>query len=283
MQPFRAMTIAVTGATGELGGRVARRLAARGAPLRLVVRDPERAPDIAGAEVAVAESYRAGGRLRDALRGADTVFLVSGREEPDRVASHFSAVDAAVAAGVRRIVYTSFVNASPDATFTLVRHHFATEERIRASGVAYTFLRDSLYLDFVEFFAGEDGVIRGPAGEGHVAPVARDDIADVAAVVLAEDGHQNQTYTLTGAERRTMAGWASELARVTGRPVEFADETVEEAYASRAHFGAPDWEVEGWVTTYLAIARGELDVVTDTVERLTGHPPKTLEQLLAVS
>jgi NAD(P)H dehydrogenase (quinone) len=277
------MTVAVTGATGELGGRVARRLAARGVPVRLIVRDPSRAPEIEGAEVAVAESYRAGEQLRDALRGADTVFLVSGREEPDRVASHFSAVDAAVAAGVRRIVYTSFVNASPDATFTLVRHHHATEERIKASGVAYTFLRDSLYLDFVPFFAGEEGVIRGPAGEGHVAPVARDDIADVAAVVLAEDGHEGQTYTLTGAERRTMAGWAEELARVTGRAVSFVDETVEEAYASRAHFGAPDWEVEGWVTTYLAIARGELDVVTDTVERLAGHPPRTLEQLLGVS
>jgi NAD(P)H dehydrogenase (quinone) len=283
MQPCPAVTIAVTGATGELGGRVARRLAARGAPLHLVVRDPARAPEIEGAEVAVAESYRASEQLRAALDGADTLFLVSGREEVDRVASHFSAVDAAVAAGVRRIVYTSFVNASPDATFTLVRHHHATEERIRDAGVAYTFLRDSLYLDFVPFFAGDEGVIRGPAGDGHVAPVARDDVADVAAVVLTEDGHEGETYTLTGAERRTMAGWAAELGRVTGRSVSFVDETVEEAYASRAHFGAPDWELEGWVTTYLAIARGELDVVTDTVERLAGHPPRTLEQLLGVS
>src|SRR5947199_10497866 len=190
------MTSALTGATGELGGRVAFRLAARDVPMRLVVRDPARAPEIEGAEIAVAESYRAGEQLREALRGADTVFLVSGREEPDRVASHFSAVDAAAAAGVRRIVYTSFVNPSPDATFTLVRHHFLTEQRIRDSGVAHTFLRDSLYLDFVPFFAGEEGVIRGPADDGHVAPVARDDIADVAAVVLTTDGHAGATYTL---------------------------------------------------------------------------------------
>src|SRR3954470_10210792 len=280
---MRPRMIALTGATGALGGRVAFRLAARGVPQRHIVRDAARAPRLDGAEIAVAESYRASEQMRAACEGVDTLFFVSGREEPDRVASHFSAVDAAVAAGVQHIVYTSFVNASPDATFTLVRHHHATEERIKASGVAYTFLRDSLYLDFVPFFAGDEDVIRGPAGDGHVAPVARDDVADVAAVVLTEDGHEGQSYTLTGAERRTMAGWAEELARVTGRAVSFVDETIEEAYASRAHFGAPDWEVEGWVTTYLAIARGELDVVTDTVERLAGHPPRTLEQLLGVS
>jgi NAD(P)H dehydrogenase (quinone) len=273
--------IALTGATGALGGRVAFRLAARGVAQRHIVRDAARAPRLEGAEIAVAESYRASDQMRAACEGVDTLFLVSGREEPDRVASHLSAVDAAVAAGVRRIVYTSFVNASPDATFTLVRHHHATEERIRESGVAFTFLRDSLYLDFLELMAGEDGVIRGPAGEGRVAPVARDDIADVAAVVLTEDGHAGQTYDLTGAQSRTMAEWAAELGHVTGRHIIFQDETVEEAYASREPYGAPDWEVEGWVTTYLAIAAGELDVVSGAVERLAGHPPRTLDQLVS--
>jgi len=271
--------IALTGSTGELGGRVARRLADAGVRQRLVVRDPDRAPQLGGAEVALAPGYHDGEAMRRAFDGADTVFLVSGRESPNRIEEHFSAVDAAAAAGVRRVVYTSFLAAAPDATFTLGRHHWATEERIRERGLEFTFLRDSLYLDFLEFFAGEEGVIRGPAGQGRFAPVAREDIADVAAVVLTGAGHADQTYGLTGAESLSMAEWARRLGEVTGREVRYVEETVDEAFASRARFGAPDWEVEGWVSSYLAIGAGDLDVVTDCVERLTGHPPRTLADL----
>jgi NAD(P)H dehydrogenase (quinone) len=110
--------------------------------------------------------------------------------------------------------------------------------------------------------------------------VARDDVADVAVVALTGDGHENTAYELTGPEALTMAGWAERLSRGVGREIEFVDETIEEAWESRRPSGAPDWMIEGWVTTYEAIANGELDKVTDTVERLTGHPPATLEQLL---
>lgn len=272
--------IAVTGATGELGGRVAARLAAAGASQRLLVRDAARAPDLPGAEVATFAGYHDTAGMAEALRGADTLFLVSGRESPDRVAEHLSAVDAAVAAGVGRVVYTSFLGASPDATFTLARHHHATEAHIRAQGLGHTFLRDSLYLDFVPFFASAEGVIAGPAGTGRCAWVARDDVADVAAAVLTQEGHDGLTYELTGPEAHTLAWAAGVMSRVIGRPVTYVDQTVEEAYASRAHFGAPDWELEGWVTSYEAVAAGELDVVTDTVERLAGHAPMALPEFL---
>ncbi|MBJ7520100.1 MAG: NAD(P)H-binding protein [Solirubrobacteraceae bacterium] len=272
--------IAVTGATGELGGRVAARLAAEGAAQRLVVRDEARAPELAGAEVVVAAGYHDREGMTAALHGADTLFLVSGREAADRVAQHYAAVDAAVDAGVRRIVYTSFLGAAPDATFTLARHHHLTEEHIRATGLAHTFLRNSMYLDFVPFFASADGVIAGPAGDGRCAWVARDDVADVAAVVLTTDGHDGLTYELTGPDAHTLTWAAEQLTRVTGRDVRYVDETIEQAYASRAHYGAPDFEVDGWVTSYLAVKEGELDVVTDTVERLTGHRPQALPEFL---
>jgi uncharacterized protein YbjT (DUF2867 family) len=275
--------VAVTGATGELGGRVTRGLAERGVRQRLVVRDAARAPEIEGAEVAQVSGYAAGDEMRRAFEGARTVFLVSAAEAHDRLAQHFSAVDAAAAAGVERIVYTSFIHAAPDSTFTLGRHHFHTEERIRASGAGFTFLRNSLYLDFMPFFAGEEGVIRGPAGEGHLAPVARDDIADVAVEVLAGEGsHGGRTYDLTGSERMSMRDVADKLSRLTGKRVEYVNETIDEAFASRSSYGAPDYEVEGWVTSYLAIAKGELDLVTDTVERLAGHEPLTLADYMAV-
>jgi NAD(P)H dehydrogenase (quinone) len=272
-------TLAVTGVTGGLGGRVARRLADRGVAQRLVVRDPARAPELPGAEVVPAD-YGDGEAMRRALDGVDTLFLVSASEAFDRVRLHTGAVDAAVAAGVQRIVYTSFLACSADATFTFARDHWHTEEHLRQTGVRHTFLRDSLYLDFVPLFVGGDGVIRGPAGDGRVAAVARDDIADVAVAVLLGDGHDGRTYHLTGPAAFTLQQAAEELSKVSGRAITYHAETVEEAYASRAGYGAPHWEVTGWVTTYVAIAVGDLEVVSDDVASLAGHPPMDLAEFL---
>ena len=273
--------IAVTGSTGALGGRVARRLADRGLPQRLVVRDAARAPELPGTEVAVAAGYHDHAAMVAALRGAATLFLVSGRESATRTDEHRAAIAAAAEAGVGHVVYTSFLGAAPGATFTLARQHATTEDDLRASGMAWTILRDTMYLDFVPFFASADGVIAGPGGDGRVAYVARDDVADVAAAVLADPAsHAGATYDVTGDERLTLAEAAAILSEETGREVTYVDETEEQAYASRAHFGAPEFEVEGWVSSYRAIAAGELDVVTDVVARLAGHPPRRLRDLL---
>jgi NAD(P)H dehydrogenase (quinone) len=272
-------TVAVTGVTGGLGGRVARRLADGGVAQRLVVRDPARAPELPGAEV-VRAAYGDGEAMRRALDGVDTLLLVSASEAVDRVRLHTGAVDAAVAAGVQRIVYTSFLACSPDATFTFARDHWHTEEHLRASGVRHTFLRDSLYLDVFPLFAGGDGVIRGPAGDGRVAAVARDDIADVAVAVLLGDDHDGRTYDLTGPAAFTLQQAAEELSRASGRAVTYHAETLDEAYASRAGYGAPHWEVTGWVTTYVAVAAGELDLVSDAVATVAGHPPMDLAEFL---
>jgi NAD(P)H dehydrogenase (quinone) len=273
--------IGVAGATGGLGSRVAAGLAERGVEQRLIVRDPARAPSHPGAEVVQVADYCDGEAMRRALDGVDVLFLPSAGEHPDRVGSlHRPAIEAAAAAGVGRVLYTSFLGAAPDCTFTFGRDHFHTEEILRGSGMAWTFLRDSIYLDFVPFFAGADGVIRGPAGDGRVAAVARDDIADVALAALLSDEHAGAAYELSGGEAFTMTEAAEIITRETGREVRFVNETLEEARESRRPSGAPDWEIEGWVTTYAAIAAGELDVVTDHVERIAGHPPMTLTELL---
>jgi uncharacterized protein YbjT (DUF2867 family) len=246
-----------------------------------VVRAPERAPQLAGS---VVRACRYGDReaAEAALTGVDTLFMVSGSESADRRDQHFTFVDAAAAAGVRQVVYTSFVNAAPDATFTLVRDHYATEQRIVDSGMAYTLLRDNFYLDLIELFAGEAGVIAGPADDGRVGMVARADVARAAtAVLLDPEPHAGTTYTLTGPESLTLTEAAEILTAARGRPFRFHDETLAEAYASRARYSAPDWQVEAWVTTYTAIAAGELDVVTDHVERLTGRRATSLAEHLA--
>jgi NAD(P)H dehydrogenase (quinone) len=279
--PSDSGLIGVTGATGGVGGRVARRLADRGVRQRLVVRDESRAPQLGGAEVRVASGYAARDEMRSALEGVGTLFLIPAHETRDRVAEHASAIDAAVAAGVRRIVYLSFLDASADSTFTFGRDHWHTEQRIRASGVPeFTFLRMSMYMDFIPLMASDDGVIAGPAGDGRVSVVARDDIADAAAVVLAEEGHAGAAYDMTGPEALTVAEMAAEISSATGREVVFRDETLEEAYASRASYGAPEWEVEGWVTSYAAIATGEWAKVSDDIRRLTGHEPTSFAEFL---
>ena len=272
--------LGITGSTGRLGSRIARRLAAAGVPQRLLVRDPARAPQLAGSSVAVA-SYDDGTAVRAALRDVSTVLLVSGAEHPDRVGQHRAFIDAAADAGVQHLVYVSFLGAAPDATFTLARDHWATEQHVRSRGLRATFLRDSLYADFFPFLTGEDGVIRGPAGDGRVAAVAQDDVADAAVAVLHDPAaHAGATYDLTGPEALSMTEVAETITTVTGRPVRYHAEAVEEAYASRASYGAPPWQVDAWVSTYTAIAAGELATVSSAVPDLTGHPARTLAEVL---
>lgn len=273
--------IAVTGATGHLGRRVARLLSGEGIAARLIVRDPARAPRLPGTTTAQAD-FGDRQASRAALQGIQTLFMVSAAETPDRLEQHIAFIDAAVEAGVEHIVYTSFFGAAPDATFTLARDHYATEEKLCATGLKYTLLRDNFYLDVLTDFAGPEGVIRGPAGDGRAGFVARQDVARVAAKILADPiPHAGFTYELTGPESITLAEAAAIITEVTGKPTSYLDETVEEAYASRARYQAPDWQLDAWVSTYTAIAAGELDKVTNDVELLTGRRPLDLRELLA--
>lgn len=276
------MTIVVSGSTGQIGGRVARLLDAAGVRQRLVVRDAARVPDVAHVEVAVIDSYRDRDGLARALAGAGPVLMVSAAESEDRLDQHLAFIDTAAAAGVGHLVYTSYYGASPDATFTHGRLHAATEAHLKASGVPFTILRDNLYLDFLPDLAGEDGVIRGPGGSGAVSAVSRDDVAEVAALVLQHPAeHVGRTWDLTGPQELTLAGIAAELTTLTGRTVGYVEETMAEAWASRASYGAPDWLVEAWISTYTAIAAGEMAGLSDAVEAITGHPPLSLAEWLA--
>jgi NAD(P)H dehydrogenase (quinone) len=262
------MTIAVTGSSGLIGGAVAWLLADAGAEVRPLTR--------------AHGAYEETDRLAASLAGAQTVFLVSGGESANRLAGHYSAVEAIVRSGARHIVYLSFFGAAADCAFTLGRDHFHTEQRIRETGLGFTFLRDNFYQSMVPAFADASGVIRGPADGGRLSAVHNADVAEAAAAVLLDPArHAGATYDLTGPDARTMPELADALARASGRPVTFVDETVDEAYASRARYGAPAFLVDGWVSTYIAIAKGEVDAVSPDVERLTGHPARTLEQYFA--
>jgi uncharacterized protein YbjT (DUF2867 family) len=259
---------------------VARQLAAAGSAQRLLVRDAGRAPELENARAVVC-SYADSTAARQALDGVKVLFMVSAAETADRIQQHYAFVDAAAEAGVGHVVYTSFYGAAPDATFTLARDHYATEQHIRESGMDYTFLRDNFYLDFLPLLTGEDGVIRGPAGEGVFSAVAREDIARSAVAVLRDPAiHRGKTYNLTGPEEISLADAARILSEGTGRKIAYHPETLEEAYESRAAYGAPPWQVDAWVSTYTAMASGEMAGISPDIHGLTGQDPIGLAEFL---
>jgi NAD(P)H dehydrogenase (quinone) len=304
--------IAVTGASGELGRRVCACLAQMGVSQRLVVRNPEKAPRLPGAEVAVASAYGNAAAMGRALQGVATLLLIPAHDNfgvikdaimqdkappaYDRLQEQCTAADAAAAVGVRHIVYISFMSAAPDATFVLAHDHYHTEEHIRRIGVDFTFLRMCLYMEHVPVFVSDDGVIRGPGGEGRAAWVTRDDIADVAAVVLTRSGeHAGITYDVTGPEAITLAEVAEKLCFVTRRKISYQAQTPPEARLTRTTSGMDkfeaerraktgcglsDYDAEVFVTHFMQIATGELSRVSDTVPRLTGHPAQSLSEYL---
>ena len=302
---------AVTGSTGEIGRRVAEGLSRLGLEQRLIVRDPARAPRLPGAEVAPVSSYRDARAMGRALAGVETLFLVSGHDaigiihrakmngEPvpayNRVHDHIAAVAAAAAVGVERIVYLSFVGPVPDATFILAREHFYTEEYIRSTGLAFTFLRQCLYMDKVSQHVARSDVIRVPAGEGRVAWVSRDDVAASAISVLTGAGHDGEAYDITGPEALTMAETAERLTAALGRTITYEAQTpheartgrrtsrmeeMEAARRARTGQGLTGQEVEIWISHYLQIATGEVAKVSDAVPILCGRPAESLAEYL---
>ena len=308
---MKTVRFAVTGATGVLGRRVAEGLAARGLEQRLVVRDATRAPRVPGAEVAQVASYADARAMGAALTGVETLFLVSahdsigvihrarmsGRPVPahDRVHDHIAAIAAAAAVGVERIVYLSFMNPEPDATFLLAREHFHTEEYIRSTGLGFTFMRPCLYVDKVAQHVARSDVIRVPSGEGRVAWVTRDDVADAVVGVLTGSGHDGAAYDITGPEALSMAETAQRLSVALGRTITYEAQTPHEARAGRTTSrmeemeavrlaktgqGLTDLEVEIWISHYMQVAMGEVAAVSDAVPRLCGRPAMSLAEFL---
>ena len=272
--------IGITGVTGNLGSYVADLVDKKGIASVHLARSPERAKVYASAEIR-RMSYTNSPEVVEALKGIDALFMVSARENPERVKEHKEFLDAAKLAGVQHIVYTSFYGADEKATFTLSRDHAQTEAYIKELGFTYTFLRDNFYLDFLIDMALENGEIRGPAGSGQVSAVARKDTSRVAAEILLNPKEwENQTLNLTGPEDLSMEEIVALLSKETGKTIAYVDESVEEAYESRKKWPAQTWEYDAWVSTYTAIKAGEQAGVSADVEKVLGRPAMSLIDVL---
>lgn len=286
--------VVLTGADGRLGSRLAFRVAAAGGHQRLLVAGKGAAPRLPDgtplpeAEI-VAVPAEAGPRvLAAAFHGAYAVFLVPGRERPGRIARHRAVIDAAVLAGVRHVVYVSSVGAGPDAMASAARDDWLTEEYLRGTDLAWTMLRVSMFHRTLTFAvydesrgAGQGAVLRAPAGDGRVASVSHDDVADVATAVLLDEDpnrHASRTYHLTGPEALSLDEVAAALSTAAGRTIRYVPQSLDEARS--LFYRSTAAEVEDWITQCQAIAAGVLAEVSLDVRHLAGRGARSLEAWL---
>jgi uncharacterized protein YbjT (DUF2867 family) len=273
--------IVVTGASGRVGGRVARELARRGLRFRAVTRNVERLPDLGGAEIALA-GYDEPDTLVDALEPGDRVFMVSMHEPPERrIALHRGFVDVAARRGVSRIVYLSFVGAGPDASFVHGRSHGATEAMLAGSGVPFTAVRTGMYADEIASWFDADGRITGPGGDGRLSLSYRPELAEAIAMLLADPSHDHRAIvTITGPESFSLAEIAATASEVTGDPYHYVPLERDDWIAYRRTLGRPEWSIEAGITYYDGVRRGEADVVSDDYRELTGKAPLSLRDVI---
>ncbi len=280
------MSIVVTGATGQLGGLVVEDLLARGVPAEEIVaagRNADRLAELEGLGVQTrAIDFDDPASLASAFAGADRLLLVSGNEVGDRVRLHTNAIDAAKAAGVKLLVYTSFPKAA-DTSVLLAGEHADTEQALVASGLTYTILRNGIYMENYAGRASEhaaQGTIAGSAGSGRISSAPRAELAEAAAVVLTTDGHENKVYEL-GGESFSMDELAAEIARRSGRPVVYQDLPVDEYVKVLVGAGLPEGFARILADSDRGASEGELQLDTGDLARLLGRPVKTMPEAVA--
>jgi uncharacterized protein YbjT (DUF2867 family) len=256
-----------------------RRLAESGSHIRALIRDPEKKSGIRGVDFAIGD-YQDVNAVRHAMKDVSTLLLVSGHDEPGtRARGHTNVIRAAAAAGVKRIVYTSFQGASDTSFFPYSRDHYITEQALVTSGIPFVILRSSLYYDLL-LSAIVDGAIKAPAGNGRAALVSWTDVADAAYCALTGRVPSGAILDVTGPENMSLAEFAERVSSITHRAIRYQPEDEGSARKNRAELGLPPWIVDCAIGSYLALAAGELGAVADTVLALTEHPPLTLEDYL---
>jgi NAD(P)H dehydrogenase (quinone) len=281
--------IAVTGATGQLGRLVIERLLDR-LPAQQVValaRDPDKASALAARGVQVREAdYDRPQTLERALAGVDKLLLVSSSEIGKRARQHAAVMDAAKRAGVQLIAYTSVLHADVS-PLGLAEEHRQTEAALAASGIPHVLLRNGWYAE--NYMLGiptalQYGVVMGSAGEGRISSASRADYADAAAAVLTAGAAQaGRVYELAGGSHFTLARFAAELARQSGKPVAYQD-MPEAAYkAALLGAGLPEPVAQLLADSDAAAAKGALHGTEPDLEQLIGRPAATLQQAVAAA
>lgn len=294
------MKLVITGASGPFGYNTTQGLLDRGIPasdLILVSRNPDKLKRFAELGASVRQGdFDDYASLLAAFAGGGKMLMISTNRVGQREPQHSNAVKAAKAAGIRHIVYTSFVGKPENDDSLAVRDHRITENLIRQSGLQWTFLRNSQYTEAMRDAGAPAALNAGQwlsaSGDGRIAMISREDCIRAAVAVMATDGHQDKTYNITGPELisyRELCDLVSELA---GKPIAYKGISADELYAFFDSLGIPrtaqdDHVVDGFgwcsddmVSFETMIRNGGFAVISDDVEQLTGQKPETVHQFL---
>jgi NAD(P)H dehydrogenase (quinone) len=281
------MSIVVTGATGHLGRHVVEQLLEKvpAEQITAVARTAEKAADFAarGVKIALAD-YNAPDSFDGLFAAGDKVLLISGNElAKGRVQQHKVVIEAAKAAGVALLAYTS---GPASLTAAIADDHRGTEEALLASGVPCTLLRNGWYHEnYTENLAPvlEHNAVVAATGDGRVSGAARADYAAAAVAVLTGEGHENQTYELGGDVAWSFEEYAAELSRQTGKEIGYSPVSVEALTGILVGSGLPEPLAAIFAGVDASIAKGELVVTTGDLSRLTGRPTTPLSEAIAVA
>jgi uncharacterized protein YbjT (DUF2867 family) len=260
------MTILVTAATGTVGRHVVRALIERGAPVRAFVRDPGRAAHLLGPDVEMAAGDLADpASVRQAMSGVDRLFLACGNV-PGQVELENAAIDAAAAAGVRRVVKLSGPDADVDSPLIFERWHGEIERHLAAAGLPAIRLRPRTYMTNLMAYAGsiaQTGMLFAPAGTAAISFIDPRDVAGVAAGALLGAGQEGRAYTLTGPE-------------AIGQPVGYVAVGDDDARRAMIGDGLPPMVADAIVAIFASQRAGSMADTTDAVRELTGRGPRSI-------
>ncbi len=277
------MTIAITGATGQLGRLVIDKLKAKvpSSEIIALARNPGKAADL---NVAVRQAdYAKPETLAPALAGVDTLLLISSSEVGQRAVQHRNVIEAAKGAGVKRIIYTSLLHA--DTTpLGLADEHRTTEAALKASGIPYTILRNGWYTENYTASVGPavaGGALIGSAEDGMISSATRADYAEAAVAVLTGEGHEGRTYELAGDEAYTLSDLAAEISRQTGKDIPYKNLPEADYAKALAGFGLPDGLAQAIAGFDVDASAGALFEHGRQLSRLTGRPTTPLSTAVA--
>lgn len=298
------MSIVITGASGAFGRMAAERLLTRVQPsqLVLVTRNPAGLAPFAARGVTVRYGdFDKPDSLREAFAGADKLLLISTLDVGERRRrQHQTAIEGAVAAGVRHVVYTSSVGIHPHSPAFVIKDHLFTEEALRGSGLQFTFMRDAQYAEVITTMIAPGAIASGEwwssAADGCMAFVSKQDCVESAVAVLTTPGHEGAVYEITGAELLTFGDCARIAAEVTGKPIRFLNVSHEAMQArfdaagvprrhieGTVHAAAGAWGSEEMMSYERGIREGYFAVASHHVKLLTGRPARSLREVFVAT
>ncbi|MGO4290914.1 SDR family oxidoreductase [Chitinophaga sp. RAB17] len=282
---MKQANILITGATGNIGTTLAKQLSAQGIPFRAMVRttdDQARALHALPGAEAVIGDFNNPDSVASALQGIEKAFLLTNSsEQAEKLQSDF--VDVARHAGVQHIVKLSQLHAAPQSPVRFLRYHAAVEQKIRESGIDYTFLRPNLFMQGLLGFRDpiiQQGKFFATAGEAPISLVDIRDIAEIAATALSTPGHAGKIYDITGPESLTHQELATKLSIALGRTITYVNVSPDQLLQALLQAGFPLWQAEGLIEDYAHYARGEAAAISPAVQQLTGHAPRNFDHFI---